>query len=228
MLTQNRNASLPYYTAWLTTNLGSSSQQAMIKTKDINENYCAELNGFISLTWECSPFSKILEFLDLTATILPGGNLNFWTYQKTRNIYLYLPSYSNRTPKALRGIILVTLRHDWEHTTNMSEYDKIKVKSFLRLTTRGYSTKMLRPLSKATDNKIDSKATWDKNICDNGLQQHQAKDSSYTDSITPYISRGAKYERLTRQTATTTTQQQTIRKSPSQPRNPPSVSPTPW
>ena len=72
-------------------------------------NYCTDLNSYSSLTWEFSPFSKTVFFLDLNVTILLDGNLKFQTYQKPQNLYLYFPDHSDHQPGKLHGLIFGTL-----------------------------------------------------------------------------------------------------------------------
>ena len=86
------------------------------------ENYCDDLNVSISLTWECSPFIRTVDFVYLYITILPDGHINFCTYQKHQKLYLYLPEHFNQPPGTLLGLIFGILQHYWGKNTKLSNY----------------------------------------------------------------------------------------------------------
>ena len=72
------------------------------------EAYQADLNNFGILTWEVGPFSREVDFLDLTLRI-EDGRIVSKTFQKPLNLYLYLPPSSSHPLAASRAQSTVLL-----------------------------------------------------------------------------------------------------------------------
>ena len=68
------------------------------------KEFMAALNDWGKLKWTCTGFVTTLEFLDLTISI-KQQQLHFKTFQKERNLYLYIPPISAHSPDMIRGLI---------------------------------------------------------------------------------------------------------------------------
>ena len=58
---------------------------------------------FGKLEWEFTDHSKMVDFLDLTISIKPNGNIKTKLFKKKPNLYLYIPPISAHPP----GVTLV-------------------------------------------------------------------------------------------------------------------------
>ena len=79
------------------------------------------------LEWTLTKPSKTLNFLDLTITINDSGNIDFKTYQKSMNLYLYIPPSSNHPPGTFKGFITSALKCYW--------FQNSKPEDFIAITT---------------------------------------------------------------------------------------------
>ena len=90
-------------------------------------------------TWSHSS----LNFLDINF-ILTNGNLEYETFQKPINKYLYLPASSNHPTHQLTGFIKGELIRYKRLSSSPERYNAIKWKFYKRLLQRGYTTDFLR------------------------------------------------------------------------------------
>ena len=78
------------------------------------EAFKADLNGLSMLDWDVSKLVKSVDFLDLTITINDNGHVEFKTYQKELNLYLYIPPSSAHPPGCFQGLIIGNLQTYWQ------------------------------------------------------------------------------------------------------------------
>ena len=62
------------------------------------------LNAFAKLKWKVEELSDTTNFLDLTLTLI-DGKMQSATFQKTMNLYLYIPALSAHPKGCLKGLI---------------------------------------------------------------------------------------------------------------------------
>jgi hypothetical protein len=57
------------------------------------DGFCADMNGWHGLEWECTTPSTSITISDLTITIA-DGNLETTLYEKSENLVLYIPPHT--------------------------------------------------------------------------------------------------------------------------------------
>jgi hypothetical protein len=96
--------------------------------------------GSIKLTFEIN--KKSVDFLDIT--IFKGTRfsymniLDFKTFQKPINTYLYLPPFSFHNSKIFKGYISSELKRYRISCNNYIDYNEVKQNFYVRLLKRGY------------------------------------------------------------------------------------------
>jgi hypothetical protein len=120
----------------------------------------ATMNSFGSLEWEFTALSKTIDFMDVRLTITPTG-IKSTLYEKSMNLYLYLPPLSAHAPGALRGLIIRMTKRIYALTTKLPEREQALRQMFLRLRNRGYDRVILKPLSQLAISKAHSKRATD-------------------------------------------------------------------
>jgi hypothetical protein len=86
-------------------------------------------------------------FMDLTIRIDPTTrHLTFETFQKTMNLYLYIPPNSAHPEGLLRGLIFGRMRAYWIQNTDKKNFVRMARLLCQRLMARGYSKLLLMPL----------------------------------------------------------------------------------
>jgi len=68
------------------------------------DNFKKQVDNWGNLKWKVEQPSNITTFLDLNISI-KDNNISFFTYQKTLNLYLYLPPLSTHPPSCLIELI---------------------------------------------------------------------------------------------------------------------------
>jgi len=102
------------------------------------------LNNWGDLQWIVKEPSKNTAFLDLDISINQSA-IQTSTYQKSLNLYLYIPPRSAHPPSCLKGLISGELRRYW--LQNSFEDFKTFVARFMeRLVDRGHLIQHLMPL----------------------------------------------------------------------------------
>ena len=125
-----------------------------------------ELNNWGKLEWIVEEPSLKTTFLDLNLQ-LNGPTNKTSTFQKSMNLYLYIPPLSSHPPSCLKGLISGELCRDLTQN-NKEDSEKMLVKFIARLTDRGHKLEHLTPLflqAAAALNKTD-------------IQQSSQEDSS--------------------------------------------------
>jgi hypothetical protein len=91
---------------------------------DIDRNSFASLqatmNSFGSLEWEFSELCKSIDFMDVHLYITPTG-IKSSIYEKTTNLYLYLPPRSVDPPGVLTGLIIGMRKRIYALTTELDD-----------------------------------------------------------------------------------------------------------
>lgn len=111
-----------------------------------------DVNDYHGLTWEFTPLSNSIDFMDMTITIT-GNKFDITMYEKPLNLYLYIPPSSAHPPGMAVGLIHGMLLRIYKLCSKPSDIrNRIKV-FFRRLLRRGYTKDYLIPLfEKANEN----------------------------------------------------------------------------
>ena len=127
-------------------------------------SFQAHMQDFPGLTWDISPRSKQVDFLDLTITIGDDNRFHFTLFEKVLNLHLYLPSGSAHPPGVLLGLVHGNVRRI--HTLCSAPEDRRARTNemFKHLLARGYKAPALLPIfekaiRKVTGNSGPSTAT---------------------------------------------------------------------
>ena len=103
------------------------------------------LNNWGTLKWRCDGHVEDLIFLDLQISITLSHQIEYKTYQKEQNIYLYIPPASAHPKNMLFGLVYGRLRAYRLQNTKTEDYMKMVLLLARRLRARGYSLKTLLP-----------------------------------------------------------------------------------
>jgi hypothetical protein len=103
------------------------------------------LNQWGSLEWIVEEPLQSLNFLDLTLHI-SNSKILTKTYQKSMNLYLYIPSNSAHPPSCLIGPITGELRRYWLQNSNKNDFNKILTNFIQCLTERRHKLHDLIPI----------------------------------------------------------------------------------
>ena len=106
----------------------------------------AEMNSDLyGLTWDISPLSTKLDFMDLTISIV-NGSIHTTLYEKPHNLHLYIPPSSCHPPGLLPGMVHGGIHRFHTLCTDAADI-KAKTQNFYtKLLRRGYERYTLRPL----------------------------------------------------------------------------------
>jgi hypothetical protein len=88
--------------------------------------------------------SKQVHFLDLTINLVESS-INFSTYQKPLNLYLYIPPLSAHPNSCLKGLIKGEMNRYWLQN-NPQDFQTLLSKFIERLHARGHTITDLAPL----------------------------------------------------------------------------------
>eukprot|EP00804_Cyclotella_cryptica_P016245 CCRYP_005732-RA/>CCRYP_005732-RA protein AED:0.27 eAED:0.19 QI:0/-1/0/1/-1/0/1/0/441 len=98
------------------------------------------------LEWTVSPRSTRCNFMDLALTLTPTGKIDTNLFEKSQNLYLYIPPGSAHPKGMIKGLIfgnnlciMHLCSHEDDITTHLANFKT-------RLLTRGYPHSLLEPL----------------------------------------------------------------------------------
>ena len=130
------------------------------------DEFKKDMNNFGSLKWEFEPLTLETTFLDLRIKLSPKPtnqrttqdfySLQFSSYQKPMNLYLYIPPHSSHPPGITRSIIHSQLRKYWFQNTNKDDFQNITKAFFQRLQDRGHNPLKLQQIFLETATKLDT------------------------------------------------------------------------
>ena len=105
--------------------------------------FCHDLQLWHGLEWTISPRSARCNFMDLALTISPTGNIETNLFEKSQNLYLYIPPGSAHPKAMIKGLVFGnTLRimrlcsHEDDTSAHLSNFRT-------RLLARGYPLSLL-------------------------------------------------------------------------------------
>jgi hypothetical protein len=121
------------------------------------DRFKKKLNDWGSLKWVIEDPSYQTQFLDLHIK-LQNATITTETYQKSMNLYLYIPPLSAHPQSCFKGLIHGELRRYWIQN-NPFNFQTILLKFIQRLTDRGHTIEQLTPLLMQAAVNLDN-ATW--------------------------------------------------------------------
>lgn len=121
--------------------------------------YCQELENFGILKWKASKLEDSVIILDLQLKIGKDRKIEFETYQKPMNRYLYVPGRSLHPKGGLRSTCLSMLERFWNQNTKIANYIKYAGLLFERQVNRGRDPKELSIHFTEAAQRIDDKAS---------------------------------------------------------------------
>jgi hypothetical protein len=112
----------------------------------------ASLNGFGRLKWICSERVTSVTFLDLTITIdATSKTIHTKTYQKPKNLHLYIPAASSHPEACFQGIVTGNVIRYWKQNTNITDFGQLITQFAERLCRRGHEARTVAEgIKKAT------------------------------------------------------------------------------
>ena len=103
------------------------------------------LNMWFGLEWKIIESNKSADFMDLTIT-LKNGKIQTTLFEKSLNLYLYIPPHSAHPPGVLNGIIFGQIHRIFTLCSERADI-KTSVNQFLvRLLQRGYQRPTVLPI----------------------------------------------------------------------------------
>jgi hypothetical protein len=121
------------------------------------EHFKTTLNNWGTLEWVIETPSKSTVFLDLNLK-LEGGMIQTSTYQKSLNLYLYIPPNLVHPPSCLKGLISGELHQYWLQN-DTDNFQTMLTKFIEHLIDRGHRINDLIPLLKQAALTIDANPT---------------------------------------------------------------------
>jgi hypothetical protein len=162
------------------------------------EQFTQKLNNWGKLKWITQNPSTRVQFLDFDIK-LDNGQISMETYQKSMNLYLYIPPSLAHPPSCLKGLICGELRQYWLQNTQ-ENFQKLLLSFIQRLQDREHKLQNLTPLfnqaaaildnntSSVTPNSPDGSNTlyihWQ--FHPNGLQRSDIR-LAYNKTLQPYL-----------------------------------------
>ena len=114
------------------------------------------LNNWGSLKWVIEEPSHQTKFLDRNIQ-LKKSTITTETYQKSMNLYLYIPPLSAHPQSCFKGLIHGEIRRYWIQN-NPANFQAILLKFIQRLIDRGHTLEQLTPLITQAAADLDNKA----------------------------------------------------------------------
>jgi hypothetical protein len=138
-------ATVPFYKRYIDDVLGVWITDEDAETDERNWTKFQAAMPFGKLTWEFSPRTPSVNFLDLTLT-LEHQRIMTRLYEKPLNLYLYIPPHSAHPPGILSGMITGYITRVFRLTSTNTDREATIRKFYRRLCDRGYTPITLRPL----------------------------------------------------------------------------------
>jgi hypothetical protein len=117
------------------------------------DNFKHTLNSWGDLQWKIEEPSSNTTFLDLEIQ-LKNNRVNFKTYQKEMNLYLYIPPFLAHPPSCFKGLIAGEIRRYWLQNSP-ENFQETLIHFINRLLARGHSLTNIIPILMDTAKSID-------------------------------------------------------------------------
>lgn len=120
------------------------------------EDFKMDLNNYCKLDWNTEELSSTVDFLDLTLWIDSDGKVQYKTYQKPMNLFLYIPAHSSHPPGLIKSLIFGLTRTYYRQNSNHSDFTNQVQLLFDRLLARGHAKEDIAPIFQAAIEKLNS------------------------------------------------------------------------
>ena len=127
-------------------------------TEDEYEQFQNDTNNFGILTWEFEDLSSSVDFLDLTITI-KNGAITTKTYQKSINLYQYIPPYFAHPKNMIKCILCSLLCTYYIQNTKTNDYLDIVMLLYQRHVARGWDRAIIKRHILDADQRVREKET---------------------------------------------------------------------
>ena len=123
-------------------------------------SFCDDVDDYGILTWDIKQqkLSKTVHFLDLTLTI-NNRTIISKTYQKTMNLYLYLPFASAHPQGCIKGTIYGLINRYYAQNTYRKDYANIVRLLYHRICERGWDSQYIHDLIINASRHVETKST---------------------------------------------------------------------
>jgi hypothetical protein len=145
--------------------------------KEFNE----DLNGYCKLKWNTEPLGASVNFLDLTITI-NQGKLQYQTFQKPMNLFLYIPGHSAHPPGIVKSLIHGLVHTYYRQNSKRIHFRKNIRQLFGRLLVRGHLHNDIYPIFLEAAQAIDKKEH-NKQRQKNRIQSHDNSNPNSSNNI---------------------------------------------
>jgi hypothetical protein len=138
------------------------------------DKFTQQLNTFRPLRWNVEIPSTSTNFLDLTIKI-KDNKIVTTTYQKSFNLYLYIPPLSAHPSSCIKGLITGEIYRYWLQNTELDDFINMTNNFILHLIQRGHQLHQLLPMlhtAAANIDNINTRSTNAKVNDDNTLYIH--------------------------------------------------------
>ena len=112
-------------------------------------------NNFGILKWDIEVPSCEVNYSDWTI-MLNNGRITAKIYQKTINLYLYIPPHSAHPPGMIKGVIFGILRHYFEQNSDKKDFIYVTKLFFKGLIARGWDPATIKPIFLSVFDKIQN------------------------------------------------------------------------
>ena len=109
-------------------------------------DYLRDINAFGKLRWNLEAHGTEVNFLDITISINSKNRIETKTFQKSMNLFLYIPPTSAHPPGIAKGLIHGSLQKYWKQNTKTTDFQHITKLFFQRLLARGHNPTLTRQL----------------------------------------------------------------------------------
>ena len=104
-------------------------------------DFVSDLNNCSFLNWETETPATKTHFLDLNLWINPSTRkINYITYQKKMNLFLYIPTHSAHPKNTVKSLIYGLLHTYKRQNPNQKDFIQLANLLFKRLKVRGHQT----------------------------------------------------------------------------------------
>jgi hypothetical protein len=118
-----------------------------------------DLNSYCKLDWNTEELSHSVNFLDLTIEInKTTGKIQYKTFQKPMNLFLYIPGHSAHPPGIIKSLIFGLVHTYFRQNSQREDFTRNVKLLFGRLLVRGHLHNDIHPIfvqaAQAIDNNI--------------------------------------------------------------------------
>ena len=142
-----------------------------------------DLNNLSNLEWNTDELSGTVNFLDLTLWIdKKSNNIQYSTYQKPMNLFLYIPQHSASPPGLLNSLIFGLVGTYKRQNSSIEDFKVNVGMLFNRLLARGYKRDTLVEVFKEVATNLVSAPPSVKSKCTNPSRPKSQSQSQSTTS----------------------------------------------